>query len=541
MQLLRIIFRCFLVGLAALAIVFVAFTLSPAIRAENADFSACKSEPSSQCLTDLGVNLAINARPLPPYMREVGMLAQMGRIEDALALELRVVSEKDRPPENVEATVNRRLASHRITAAIRNGIDLDTAIVRTPDVDPGVLWVSALDLLGRNPYGARTGPRIIPDDQVLGVVSGLAERIARMAQEEPALPQTSHLVYAAELQTALGNRTEVIQLLEALPRTNDLRINPSEDLIRLVGSRPALQLYREAGGSHPNILLTAASAETDLSLATEYLERAFTDFSSEEPWPDFDWMERTVERAANLGLQSLALEMARELGNQADTAPSAFPVFPHIKAARALMIAGADESEVQDRLERAQTIFPQNDKEIVGIGFVSGAIAWGSSGLDAQARREIANLRARLGEVDATIQIMDGIDDPVFAWNDMLTSEIPIETLDGLLDAASDALAREEHAYIRAQHAQEMLFSGGTEEQKFWAQEAATALLQTEELDGDRAVLIYSTLTRIGTRLGDQEIQSLALEKMADAALSSREFSELIAAGFEWYQSRLAP
>ncbi|MEM7007311.1 MAG: hypothetical protein AAF498_15650 [Pseudomonadota bacterium] len=469
------------------------------------------------------------------------MLAQMGRIEDALALELRVVSEKDRPPEDVEATVNRRLASHRITTAVRNGIDLDTAIERTPDVDAGVLWISALDLLGRNPYGVRSGPRVIPDDQILDVVSDMAERIARIAQEEPERPQTNHLMYAAELQTALGNRTEVLQLLEALPQTSDPLINPSEDLIRLVGSQDALRLYGEAGGSRHNILLTAASAETDLSLATEYLERAFTKFSSEEPWPDFDWMERTVERAANLGLQSLALELARGLGNHADTAPSAFPVFPHIRAARALMVASADEGEVQDRLERAQSFFPKNDREIVGIGVVSGAIVWSSSGLDAQARREIANLWARMGEIDATIQIMDGINDPVFAWNDMLTSEIPVENLDSLLDAASDALSGEEYAYIRAQHAQEMLFFGGAEEHQSWAQETATVLLQTAELDWGRAVLIYSTLTRIGARLGDQEIQTTALERMAEAALNSREFEDLISAGYRWQQSGLMP
>ncbi|GGG74761.1 hypothetical protein GCM10011415_24080 [Salipiger pallidus] len=252
-------------------------------------------------------------------------------------------------------------------------------------------------------------------------------------------------------------------------------------------------------------------------------------------------MEGAVVRAANLGLQSIALELARDLGNQADTAPSAFPVFSHIAAARALMIAGADEGEVQDKLERAQSLFPQNDKAIVGVGVVSGAIVWGSSVLDSQARREIANLRARMGEIDAAIQIMNGIDEPVFAWNDMLTPEIPIETLDGLLDAARDAVSREGHAYLRAQHAQEMLFFGGSEEQKFWAQETATALLQTEELDGARAVLIYSTLTRIGARLGDEEIQSMALEKMAETALNSRGFSEMITAGFEWYQSDLAP
>jgi hypothetical protein len=252
-------------------------------------------------------------------------------------------------------------------------------------------------------------------------------------------------------------------------------------------------------------------------------------------------MERTVERAANIGLQSLALELARELANQADTAPSAFPVFPHIKAARALMIAGADESEIQARLERAQSSFPENDREIVGLGVVSGAIVWGNSGLDAQARREIANLRARMGDNDATIQIMDGMDNLVFAWNDMLTPEIPIENLDSLLDAANDALSGEEHAYIRAQHAEELLFFGGTDEQRRWAREAATVVLQTEELDGDRAVLIYSTLMRIGARLGDREIQTMASERMAQAALHSRDFGDLISAGYRWHQLGLSP
>lgn len=538
---LHTIARYFLLGGITLGFVFLALTFLAPNRAENAKFTACRNEPSAQCLTDLGVGLAKSARSLPAYMRVVEMLAEMGRIEDARALELRAVSENDWPPENIQAAVNRRLASHRITAAIRNGIDLDTAIERTPDVGPGELWISALDLLGHNPYSVGSAPRITPDDQILDVVADMAERIARMAQEEPEQQQTSHLMYAAELHTKLDNRTEVIQLLGALPKTSDPLIHPSERLIRLVGSQEALRLYRQAGGNSPHILLNAASAETDLGLATEYLERAFTEFSSEEPWPDFDWMERTVERASKLGLQPLALELARKLSNQADTAPSIFPVFPHIHAARALMIAGADEREVHDRLERAQSFFPKNDKEIVGIGVVSGAIIWGRSGLDAQARREIANLRARLGESDATIQIMDGINDPVFAWSDMLTADIPIATLDALLVAASKDLSKEEIAYIRAQHALEMLFFGGSEEQKVWAHKTATALLQIEQLNRDLTVTIYSKLATIGARLEDKDIQIAALEKMGKAALDTRNYGDLISAGYKWHQSGLMP
>lgn len=525
----------------AAAIVLLTLTISPAIRTKDANFAACKKEMSAQCLTDLGVELAIGARSLPPYMREVEMLAQMGRIEDASALELRILSGKDRPPKNVEAAVNIRLASHRITEAIRRGESLQTAMDATPAVEPGALWISALDLLGRSPYGASARPKVKPNERTLSIVSNIADAIAILAENETENSRTSHLIYAAELQVALGNRDGAIQLLEALPRTEDPFIFPTEDLVRLVGSQTVLRLYREAGGARPNILLTAASAESELTLAKGYLERAFSEFSSRDPWPDFRWMERTVHRAVSLGLDELSLRLARELVLQAQTKHSAFPVFPHLDAARALMAARASEIEIRESLVLAESFFPRDERAVVRLGVVSGAIVWGSSGLDAQARREIANLRARLGDVGAAIQMMDGIDYPVFAWNDMLTSDIPLEHVEALLGAASDILSKEEYAYVRAQHAQELLFFGGTESQRSWALVTATDLLQGQQLNGDRAANIYSSLGRVGRKLNDPSIERLALINMAQVALNSRSFRDLISAGFQWHQSDLSP
>lgn len=536
---LQTIIRYLLVATLAAVLVFLA--LAPASRAESASIEKCKNETSAQCLTDLGVKLAMNARSLPKGMREVGMLAQLGRFEDALALELRIAKGKEQPPENIEATANRRLASHRIAAAIREGESLQVAIDKTPYVDPGILWISALDLLGRNPYGVSIGPEYTPDERYFGIVSDIANHIAKMAESEPERPRISHVVYAAELQAALRNRDDALHLLEALPRTEEPGINFSDDLMRLVGTQTALRLYRDAGGKRTNMLLTAASAESDLGRAADYLERAFSEFASEKPWADFSLMARTVEGAAVLGLEDLAIRLARELSDRAKTEPSAYPVFPHIDATRALMASGADEAEVRASLARAEGFFPRNENEVVGIGIASGAIVWGSSGLEAQARREIANLKARLGEVQAAIQIMDGIANPAFAWSDMLTSDIPLTHLQALLDAASDVLSEEEHAYVRALHAQELLFFDGSEGQRNWAQATATDLLQRERLDGNRSAVIYSILTRIGAKLGNQGIQRLALTKMAEAALVSRDFSDLIAAGFQWHQSDHSP
>ncbi|MCK0143942.1 hypothetical protein [Aliiroseovarius sp. F20344] len=518
-----------------LLVLFFLFSFSD--RDEYNKFSTCKNETSAQCITDLGLDRVASARSLPPHMREVDMLAQMDRIEDAFALELRILSEKERPPKNIEASANRRLASHRIAAQIRKGNSLETAIDQTPSTDAGVLWISALDLLGRKPYGPLISPTLKPDKRTLEIVSEIAERIARFATEETERARISHLIYAAELYAALGNQTRVIELLGNLPQAKNPHINLSEDLLRLIGPQEGMHLYHKAGGNRPHILLTAASAETDLIRAADYLERAFNEYSTADRRPDLDRMERIVSLAADLGLEEFALRLARAVADQAQTAPSNFPVFPHLNAVRALMAAGADESETRESLVRAEEDFPQNDQEYLGVGLVSGAIFWGSSGLKAQARREFATLSARQGGVDATIQMMDDIEQPVFAWNDMLTHEIPLEALDELFNAASAVLTREELAYVKAQHAQDLLLSGGAEEQLSWVKETTKDVLRGEQLVGDRSVTTYSTLTRIAARLGDQDNLKLALRRMADAALGSREPSDLITAGFYWYQA----
>jgi len=529
--------------LAALAatFVFLALSLAPIGGTDYAKFAACRNEITSDCLTELGVELAMNDQSPPSYMHEVGMLAEMGRFEDAYSLQLSIEEAKERPAENVEDSVNRRLASRRISAAIRRGESLQSVVEQTPSVDPGVLYISARDLLGHSPYGQFTGLRRQPDDQTLIVASELATMIAAMAHNEPERPRISHLVYAAELQAVLGNRAEVIQLLEQIPPTEDPILSLSEDIMRLIGSETALRLYHNAGGSRPNILLTAASAEPDAARAITYLDEAYDAFSTRTPWPDFTWMERTVERSAELGYYYHALQLAQDMAQKAQTEPSSFPVFPHIHASRALLLARADEVEVRHSLTLAESHFPKSDGEVVGIGFVSGLMRWGNSGLDAQARREMANLRARLGDVEAAIALMEDIEEPKIAWSSMLTSDISIEDLNLLLSAAKGALSTEGYSLVRAQLASEMTRTGKSEAQMSWGHATAIEILQSEQLEGDRAVIIYTILARVGDKLEDSAAESLALTRMAQAALNSRDYGDLISAGFHWRQSEFTP
>ena len=72
---------------AGLALIFLTLTFIPMLRAKNAELTACGNEPSAQCLTDLGVEFAMGTRSFrASNPREIQMLAQIGRIEDAFAL-----------------------------------------------------------------------------------------------------------------------------------------------------------------------------------------------------------------------------------------------------------------------------------------------------------------------------------------------------------------------------------------------------------------------------------------------------------------------
>jgi hypothetical protein len=458
----------------------------------------------------------------------------MGRFDDAFALGFRLEKAKGGLLEQAEATVNRRLASHRISAAIRRGDSLQRAVGETPSTDPGVLFISARELLGRSPYGMSTMHTASPEAQTLIVVADIAEMIAVMARDETGRARISHLVYAAELQATLGNRAKVVQLLEQIPHTEDPIISFSEDIVRLIGSETAIELYRNVGGNRPNLLLTAASVEPDELRAIEYLDQAYEAFSAEVPWPDFDWMERTIEHSAHLGNHEHALQLAQNLAQKAQTEPSAFPVFSHIRAARALMTAKAKDGEIRQTLVRAESAFPSAENELVGVGVVSGPIFWGRSGFDAQARREIANLRAQLGDVDISIRMMEGIESPVFAWNDMITADIPVEHLNTLLENAEAILTVAEYADVRTQILAQISRSNAPNDPIGRAVTAAEEVQGAEQLSFNSAFALYSLLARTDVEFDDRDIEKLALTKMAQAALDSRNSSELIQAGLEW-------
>ena len=255
------------------------------------------------------------------------------------------------------------------------------------------------------------------------------------------------------------------------------------------------------------------------------------------PRPDFPEMARVVATAITLGPPDNALALARRFASVARDRKDLFPAFSHLAAARLLADAGAPEDEVRAGLDLALGEFPDGNP-LLGIGAVSGAILWGPSGLEGQARAEAARLSARLGDLDAAIRLMDGIRNPQFAWADMLSPDIPTTSIDTLLQAATD-LSDEDLAYVQALTAQEMAMTDSV--QRAWATATTERLLAGELFSGPRGPSILAILAQVGAALNRPDLQRRAIDRAGMQALGSGDFMALLDAGFALHELGPAP
>ncbi len=527
----RKILRISITTAATAAAVGLALKFAPAGQGPGKAFDDCALNMTSECLFALGLETASADGSSSRHLLEIGLLGQTGRIDEALAFGLRIQAAEGLAP-GAAAEIDARLASHRITAAIRDGANPQDAFARTPGADAGALWISALDLLGRRPYGPAAAPRL-PDERIRAIVAEMADMIAAMAGTGS--PSARRLADAAELQAALGNREAATRILGLLPK-GDRGVVLSEDLVRLIGAETALDLCGGIADCRKRMLPRAAAAAADAESARAYLDEVFAIHTARRPWPDFTEMARVVELAARLGHREHALVLAQDVARIATTSRGVFPSFPHIAAARSLLAAGAESGEVRQALDLAEGEFPESGSKVVGFGIVSGPIQWDNFGLEAQARREIANLRARLGDLDAAIRMMEGIRDPAFAWREVLTPDIPIESLDRLLQAASPALTVEENAYVRACLAQDMVLFDVSGPHLNWATTTMDEILRAEPFDGERAVAIYGCIVRVAANRQDRTAERAALTRMGQVALASGDVASLHRAGLAWYR-----
>lgn len=533
----RLTLRFALLALFAAALALLAIVLLPDARVAESRVTACRQAPTPVCLAELGTDLAMTEAKLPAYLREVDWLARLGHLEAAYNLEKRVQLNKGKMAEEAQAAADRRLANHRLAAALRNGRSLKAAIEETPAVGPGDLWIAALTLLGRSPHGDPPDTPKVPEGDLANLLSEMALRIEELAQQDT---HAYHLVKAAEIRAILGERAAALATLSRLPRKEPRALSFSEELFRAVGTGPALAAYESTGATRPHILLNAALAEDDASRKELLLRTAFTAYMDERPWPDFDWMGTTVRRAIAAGQPDVALDLARRTAETARTVKYPFQIFANIHSAEALYVAGAPAQEVRASIDFALNLFPEDQNQYIATGVHMGPILWKSSGLATQARRSIATLLLQLNDVGAARRILQGVErDKIFTWVDVLDPAVAPRHYDQILVWAGEALAEDEFAYVRASFATSLMQASPSDEQRRWALATTQNLLAGRSLRGRLGAEAHSNLIRIAELAKDSQLRQAALASLTEAALDDLNYSSLIRAAIERHVAAL--
>ena len=495
--------------------------------------SACAAAPSADCLADLAVQAGLKDRSPPAYIRDRAVLPMMGRFDQAQAL----LDHMRKAQEAAGSTAPDYdgLAAHRIAAFVRGGLSPQEALAQVPTAQYGALWIAGLDLLGRKPYGPNAPPQPDPDATTLAAVAGLADALFGMESGLNPHERTSALEYAAELRVLLGDVAGAKAAVALIPRDIPDPLPLSQTLTKALGPDVALSLCPPQGACRPYALRFAAAAAPP-EQARALLGQAF-DLAAGALYPDGHAMLEAVETALTIGQPDLALVLARRMGPVFAERPGIFPVFPHLYTAQALLAAGAPLDEVRAGLARARAEAPGGSPDtVVGVGVVSGLITWSGSGLGAEALHALALLHARMGEVDQTIALLDGIAQPDFAWQEVLAADLPSATLDRLLAAAAQGLSAEEFARRRALLARNVYLSeAATPETRAWALALARAALAEAPMQGDPALFTCEALAQLTARAGDAVMLRTALDHAARLALDAGDMPSLLHAASLWH------
>lgn len=322
------------------------FVLTPDVRAREARFDACGATPAGACLADLAVEIGLQGRPPSPYSSGVTALRVTGRDAAAHALIIRAEELDGKTAEEARRAADARLAAPRLADAVRQGMSPADAYATVPEVRYGDAYIAALDLLGDNPYGGGFAVRP-PTAADQAAVAGFSELLVSLAGGLSDGQKEAAQDYAAELYARLGQRDPARQIFLGIERAGDWIGIVSPMLMDAEIGAFALKQCRGLPDCRARVLQRAAMVAASDAEAEAMLREASAIHLGRQAWPDFTKMGEVVDLAVSRKNSQLALALARDLDRLAQTREGVFPSFPHIAAARALLLAGATEPEVR--------------------------------------------------------------------------------------------------------------------------------------------------------------------------------------------------
>lgn len=495
----------------------------PALAAEVKE---CRTLPDADCLIEIGVSLRLGGKPGQANEVIASKLMSVRRFKEVRE----IVQHRTQVGADGRVGLGRRIARIQLLVLLEQGVDLEEAMRRVPNADAGILYLTALNLLGQDVDGGPGDQHVpSPAPQEGELVGRIATRIMEMREGQSNLGLAWNLSNAANLFAAVDDPDGARRAVAMLPAAG-VSASLSEEAFRVGGAVELVATLDRLGILKPANMLVAAGAAQRPEDAQGLIARAFSVAAGQTPWPDFTTMYDAVRRSQGLGHTRQSLDLARRMAVLAVETRYPFEVFGNLDAARALLVAGADRSEVSASLDRAESLFPDNPSSIAAIGLVSGPMRWGGSGLEVEAKTQLASVSAGIGDLERAKRMLQGIDEPA-SWLGLDYPTLPRPAADELLAIAEQQLSPHDHAYVIGQFVRFASFLESPPANQEWALRRARDLFLTGEIEGRHAEAIFTAIILAGHREGDERLTADALARMAQWALDERDPRGLVSAG----------
>lgn len=449
------------------------------ILAENPEKTACRAEPTSDCLIEraLAVSGKANRRKLDTVLRE------MGRFETADTLMSESSSARGAPPPY---RLNKR-AEYRL----RQGEPWRDVLADAGQMDLGELYWLGVSVARGHSWTPRNGR--VPYTDAPAILDAL---IAQM-QQRPDLTR-HHRLNLAELLHRAGRNNEARSIVDA-----DLNPRDTASQIELMG-----KLF---GGENPRF--------------EETLRGAF-DEESAKGVPHYISLNGYVRDALEADRPDLAKEFALEMRRLALLPDVLFPASARLLATDALMRADlrAEAGEVLDTILVASDVLDAAENRGATLPVPERRLSFYGYRTD-----DLASLALTLDRVDAALRLAQDARDPMRVWNALLgnwpfvpsTDFAPVAVRLVVLKAAADTVSSRDLASLKARFASSLTYFADLSEHRDLAVAHLRDAIEFQKTDRSPYYRTARVIFDAAVRLDLRDMAADARQEMVRAALHS--------------------
>ncbi|MEM9425379.1 MAG: hypothetical protein AAGA06_01630 [Pseudomonadota bacterium] len=469
--------------------------------ASDADIAACRAAPSTDCLADIGFALGMDGFRMSQQAQGVSILAEIGRLEDARALGLRLQNIHGVHGERAESIVDLTLSNYRLIEAFQDGKAIEEALDGRAQ-----LWATSamLHMAGVSGLG-NLSPVATQDPDRIAVLRDLL------------LPPTGtrlDRIIAADILLTVGDKDAARRVLEDLPVDGSRRSTLSDTMIELIGAERTLEIY-EGMGEVPVFYLRwlvrfAKSNEFAREVLNEMFDRAR---AADDPYRRVSDLRQVVVAATDAGHRDVADAAMEILRNDVD------PDGPYVRfLVLALSDIGAPEQEMRRILKRVEKAIANMEDETA----ISNRVAL------------LVEEYPRLGEIKRVARLLDRTDSDARHWGILLSAEMSEDDRKKALRQAKRRLGAEKYHAALSHAVSSLAYEKRSKAETDLALEMARELLTVTPPSGTyEQGYFYDRLLNVGWRLGDRTLIADILQRSAETALDSRLVEPILHAAYQ--------